>query len=97
MSETAPLVWIGAAAIVAAVLQLRRAWNLPRRSAMANGLGWALMQRLIEVSKRIGLKQMIGQVLRDNTSMLAMCRQLGFAIRPDPEDAGIALVELPVN
>jgi acetyltransferase len=40
---------------------------------------------------------MTGQVLRDNTSMLAMCRQLGFAIRPDPEDAGIALVELPVN
>ena len=43
MNETAPLVWIGAAAIVAAVLQLRRAWNLPRRSAMANGIGWALM------------------------------------------------------
>lgn len=43
MSETAPLVWIGAAAIVAAVLQLRRAWSLPRRSAAANGIGWALM------------------------------------------------------
>ncbi len=43
MSVTAPLVWIGAAAIVAAVLQLRRAWSLPRRSAAANGIGWALM------------------------------------------------------
>lgn len=43
MTATASLVWIGAAAIVAAVLQLRRAWSLPRRSAAANGIGWALM------------------------------------------------------
>lgn len=43
MSGAATLVWFGAAAIVAAVLQLRRAWALPRRSAMQNGIGWALM------------------------------------------------------
>ena len=43
MNETAPLVWIGAAGLVAAVLQLRRAWGLPRRSAAANGIGWALL------------------------------------------------------
>lgn len=43
MSSTAPLVWIGAAATVAAVLQLRRAWSLPRRSAMQNGIAWAMM------------------------------------------------------
>lgn len=48
MSETAPLVWplltlAGATAIVAAVLQLRRAWGLPRRSAAANGIGWGLL------------------------------------------------------
>lgn len=43
MSETAPLLWLGAAAIVAAVLQLRRAWGLPRRSTMQNGIAWTLM------------------------------------------------------
>lgn len=43
MSDTGALVWIGAAGLVAAVLQLRRAWSLPRRSAMQNGIGWALM------------------------------------------------------
>jgi hypothetical protein len=31
------------AAIVAAVLQLRRAWGLPRRSAAQNAIAWALM------------------------------------------------------
>jgi hypothetical protein len=30
-----------------------------------------------------------GQVLRENTSMLAMCRELGFHIGADPDDAGI--------
>ncbi len=43
MSATAPLVLIGAVVIVAAVLQLRRAWGLPRRSAAANGIGWSLL------------------------------------------------------
>lgn len=38
-----PLVWIGGAAIIAAVLQLRRAWGLPRRSVTQNLVAWALM------------------------------------------------------
>ncbi len=69
---------------------------LLRSDLKGQGLGWALMQRLIEVAKRMGLKQITGQVLRDNTSMLDMCRQLGFSIAPDPEDGAIALVQLPV-
>ena len=70
---------------------------LLRSDLKGQGLGWALMQRLIELAGRLGLKQITGQVLRDNTSMLDMCRQLGFSIRPDPEDGAIALVELPVG
>lgn len=43
MTGAAPPVWIGTAAIVAAVLQLRRAWGLPRRSLVQNVIAWALM------------------------------------------------------
>ncbi|MEQ8310918.1 MAG: hypothetical protein RIA72_09495 [Sphingopyxis sp.] len=43
MSATALLLWIGTAVIVAAVLQLRRAWGLPRRSTAANTIGWTLL------------------------------------------------------
>jgi len=43
VSGVAPPVWIGTVAIVAAVLQLRCAWGLPRRSAMQNGIAWALI------------------------------------------------------
>ena len=43
MTGASPLSWIGIAAIIVAVLQLRRAWGLPRRSAVQNAIGWALM------------------------------------------------------
>jgi hypothetical protein len=43
VTGAAPLAWIGAAAIITAVLQLRRAWGLPCRSAMQTGIAWALM------------------------------------------------------
>lgn len=43
MTGASPLTWIGIAAIVVAVLHLRRAWGLPSRSAVQNAIGWALM------------------------------------------------------
>lgn len=43
MSTASPLVWFGSAAAVAAILLLRRAWGLPRRSAAQNGAAWALL------------------------------------------------------
>lgn len=43
MSTASPLVWFGSAAAVAAILLLRRAWCLPRRSAAQNGAAWALL------------------------------------------------------
>jgi acetyltransferase len=58
------------------------------------GLGWALMQLLIDYAKAEGLKCLSGQVLRENTTMLTMCRELGFAITSDAQDAGIAIVSL---
>lgn len=60
------------------------------------GLGWRLMGIMIEYARWQGLRVVEGQVLRENTTMLAMCRQLGFAITPDPDDATVAIVRLPV-
>jgi acetyltransferase len=33
-------------------------------------------------------------VLSENTTMLAMCRELGFRITPDPQEPDICLVQL---
>ena len=42
------------------------------------GLGWALMQKLIAHARSEHLKELHGQVLAENTTMLKMCHDLGF-------------------
>ena len=60
------------------------------------GLGWELMRLMIEWAKAEGLREIEGQVLRENSTMLDMCRSLGFSIRIDPDDPELRLVTLPI-
>jgi acetyltransferase len=60
------------------------------------GLGWELMRLMIEWAKAEGLSTVEGQVLRENTIMLDICRGLGFVTRPDPGDPDIRIVTLPI-
>ncbi|MFT0893207.1 bifunctional acetate--CoA ligase family protein/GNAT family N-acetyltransferase [Pseudochelatococcus sp. G4_1912] len=70
---------------------------MTRTDMRGKGLGWLLMSSIIEYAKAEGLKAIEGQVLRENTMMLAMCAQLGFTSRPDPDDIGVRLVRLEVS
>lgn len=65
-----------------------------RSDFKGRGLGWALMQKLIAYAKAEGLREMHGHVLAGNVTMLKMCRELGFAVRMDPDDTGTFLVAL---
>jgi acetyltransferase len=67
---------------------------LLRSDLKGRGLGWALMQLLIAYAKAEGLKSISGEVLSDNTTMLSMCRELGFGVQIDPRDASIVQVSL---
>ena len=67
---------------------------LLRSDLKGRGLGWALMQLLIEYARSEGLKSLFGEVLNENTTMLAMCRSLGFEATHDRNDAGVAIVSL---
>jgi acetyltransferase len=67
---------------------------LLRSDHKSRGLGWALMELIIEYAKSIGLSNICGQILRENSVMLKMCRELGFEIKTDPEDAGLCDVSL---
>jgi acetyltransferase len=69
---------------------------LVRSDLKGHGLGWSLMQIIIEYARWQGLKTIEGQVLRENTTMLQMCRQLGFHIAEDSDDRDVCLVSLPV-
>ena len=55
-----------------------------RSAFKGHGLGWMLMQRMIEYARMIGLERVHGQVLAENTTMLRMCAELGFQIDDDP-------------
>lgn len=68
------------------------------RSALkGHGLGWLLMQRMIEYARMIGLKRVHGQVLAENTTMLHMCEHLGFHVADDPHAKGIKIVTLDLG
>jgi GNAT superfamily N-acetyltransferase len=56
--------------------------------------GRGLMQRMIEYARAIELAQVHGQVLAENTTMLRMCAELGFAIDEDPAAREIKVVTL---
>jgi RimJ/RimL family protein N-acetyltransferase len=70
---------------------------LLRSALKGHGLGWALMQMIIEYGKSEGLTQIIGQVLHENSVMLKMCRELGFEVKTDPEDFGLYDVTLVLD
>jgi acetyltransferase len=70
---------------------------LLRSDRKGQGLGWALMQLLIDYARAEGLQRISGQVLRENTTMLQMCRELGFEMRTDPTDPGLQIVTLPLK
>ena len=67
---------------------------LLRSDLKGRGLGWALMQLMIEYSRSEGLKAISGDVLQENTTMLTMCRDLGFEVKADPLEHGICNVKL---
>jgi acetyltransferase len=67
---------------------------LLRSDLKGRGLGWALMQLIIEYAKSEGLKTISGDVLHENAVMLEMCRDLGFEVKSDPVEHGICNVKL---
>ena len=51
---------------------------LVRSRLKGHGLGWLLMQRVIDYAKEKALRRVYGDVLAENTMMLQMCTELGF-------------------
>jgi acetyltransferase len=70
---------------------------LLRTDMKGKGLGWALMQQLIDYGRAERLKRITGQVLQDNSVMLGMCRQLGFDVRTDPHEPELCEVTLQLE
>ena len=56
------------------------------------GLGYRLMEYLIDEARRWGLKKIDGEVMGHNSGMMAMMKKLGFKTRFDPDDYSIKIV-----
>jgi acetyltransferase len=57
-----------------------------------HGIGYQLMQKLMEIARDRGLEHMEGQVLSNNTRMLTLMKSLNFSIERDPEDSAVKRV-----
>jgi acetyltransferase len=66
---------------------------LVRSDLQGQGLGWQLMQHLIRYCRTEGLTEIHGSVLSYNTTMVAMCRELGFQVDASDEP-GVTRVSL---
>jgi acetyltransferase len=67
---------------------------LLRSDLKGRGLGWALMQLIIEYARSEGLKAISGDVLSENTTMLDMCRDLCFKLTQYLMELDICIVKL---
>ncbi|HEV7275925.1 MAG TPA: bifunctional acetate--CoA ligase family protein/GNAT family N-acetyltransferase [Devosiaceae bacterium] len=70
---------------------------LVRSDLQGIGLGSGLMRCLIDYARQNQVAVLEGQVLRDNSAMLSLCRELGFTITSDPEQPTVMLVRLPLT
>jgi acetyltransferase len=68
---------------------------LLRSDLKGRGLGWSLMQLIIEYAKSEGLKRVSGQILHENTVMLKT--EFGFEVTIDAEDPGLCDVTLTLE
>jgi acetyltransferase len=65
-----------------------------RTDLQGRGIGWALMEQLLAYARSEQLSLVEGEVLAENSEMLLMCREMGFAVHPDPEDPGCYKVHI---
>jgi acetyltransferase len=67
------------------------------RNMTGLGLGPMLMRYIIDYAKSRGIKELYGEVLRENESMLRLNRVLNFKVHATPDDPGVLHVTLPLS
>jgi acetyltransferase len=65
-----------------------------RSDMVGLGLGPLLMRRIIDYSRDRGIKELFGEVLRENRPMLRISDLFHFSRSPHPDDPGVVEVRL---
>jgi len=67
---------------------------LVRSDLKGHGVGTLLMSRLADYARSRGIAELWGDVLPENATMLALCRELGLALAPSPHDPRVTRATL---
>jgi acetyltransferase len=67
-----------------------------RSDLKGQGLGYLLMTEILAYARARGLQRMVGDVLRENRTMLQMAAELGFTRSDVPEESGVVRVTIPL-
>ncbi|MCH2394500.1 bifunctional acetate--CoA ligase family protein/GNAT family N-acetyltransferase [Oceanibaculum sp.] len=69
---------------------------LVRSDLKGRGIGYGLMKLIIAQAKQRGVREVFGDVLRENQPMLQLCRDLGFTAMESEEDPTLVRMVLPI-
>ena len=58
------------------------------------GLGKLMMGRILDYARGRGIREVFGEVLRENRAMLGLAKSLGFEQQRNPDDPGTLRVSL---
>ena len=59
-----------------------------------HGIGARLLGRLLEFARSAGIRRVVGSTFATNEAMKGLAREAGFALRADPDDAAVTLLEI---
>ena len=59
-----------------------------------HGIGVRLLGKLLEFARSAGIPRVVGSTFATNEAMKGLARKAGFALRPDPDDAAVTLLEI---
>jgi acetyltransferase len=65
---------------------------LVRSDLKGQRLGWKLLDKMVQYCRSRGTKEIVGQILRDNTKMLDLVFSMGFKSHPQPDEDIIEVV-----
>lgn len=70
---------------------------LVRSDLKGRGIGYGLMKLIIAHARQRGVREVFGDVLRENQPMLQLCRDLGFTATESEEDPTLVRMVLPLD
>lgn len=64
------------------------------RDAVGIGLSSLLLRRLMDYARAQGIRELFGEILRENKPMLELCQAMGFTVKPCPDDYEVMIATL---